>query len=55
MVFDAELPTIYEDMKNKIWMSSEPIGDWFLFKNHTIIRVYGSIEAPYVFPTFLKS
>ena len=27
--------------------------DWFLLKEHTIIRVYGFSHEPYIFPIFL--
>ena len=46
LIFNKELPRVSEDMKSKLQLSSEPIGDWFLFKDHTIIRVYGFSEAP---------
>ena len=42
-------------MKSKMKLSLEPIGDFFLFKDQTIIRVYGFSETPYVLPTFLTS
>ena len=27
--------------------------DWYLFENHTILRIYGLKEDPYLLPTFL--
>ena len=29
------------------------IGDWFLLKEHTIIRIYGFVHEPYILPAFL--
>lgn len=42
-------------MKNKLQLNSKPTGDWFLFNNHTIIKVYAFSGSPYVLPTFLTS
>lgn len=28
-------------------------GDWYLFENHTILRIYGFEDEPYLLPTFL--
>lgn len=30
LIFNAELPRVLEDMKNKLQLRSEPIGDWNL-------------------------
>jgi hypothetical protein len=53
LIFNNEFPRVSEDMKNKLKLSSKPTGDWFLFRDHTIIRVYGFSGAPYILPTFL--
>ena len=29
------------------------VGDWFLLKEHTIIKVYGFVHEPYILLTFL--
>ena len=34
-------------------MINDPIGGWFLYKDFTVIRVYGFIEAPYMLSSFL--
>ena len=34
-------------------MINDPIGDCFLYKDFTIIKVYGFTKAPYMFPSFL--
>ena len=33
--------------------TEDQIGDWFLFQDYNVIRVYGSEEKPYRLPTFL--
>ena len=42
-------------MKNKLHFSTEPIGDWFMFRDHMIIRVYCFIGTPYILPAFMTS
>ena len=39
----------------KIYMqhSSELVGDWFLYEDYTVLRVYGFMEEPYKLPAFL--
>lgn len=54
LFFNAELPRVFQDMNTKLQLSSEPTRYCFLFKDYTIIRVYGFTKAPYVFPFFLK-
>lgn len=55
MFFKTELPRVLEKMRNKLQLNSELIGDWFLFRDHTIIKVYGFTGTPYIFPTFMTS
>ena len=33
--------------------SSEPVGDWFLYKEFTVLRVYGFEDESYRLPVFL--
>jgi hypothetical protein len=41
-------------MKTKLQFTPENrTRDWFLYRDYTIIRVYGFSEAPYILPTFL--
>lgn len=41
-------------MKSKLQLSPETrIGDWFLYKHHTVIKDYYFSEAPYLIPPFL--
>ena len=55
LFFKVELSRVSEEMRNKLQLSTKPIGDWFLFKYHTIIRVYGFTRTPYILPTFMTS
>lgn len=55
MIFDTKFPRVSKDMKSKLQLRSEPTRDWFLFKGHTIIIVYGFTKAPYMLPSFLTS
>lgn len=37
------------ECKNLLQLSSDTkVGDWFLFENHRIIRVYGSMLDPFL-------
>lgn len=55
LLFKDELPRVLEEIKNKLQLSIELIGDWFMFRHHTIIRLYGFTETPYIFPSFMTS
>ena len=54
LLFDEILPRVLEEMK--VMMQSSPedrIGDWFLYKDFTVLRVYGFTGEPYRLPTLL--
>ena len=54
MMFDEVLPRVLEDMKSMMQSSpKDRIGDWFLYKDFTILRIYGFTGKPYRFPAFL--
>ena len=40
-------------MKIHMQHSSEPVGDWFLYEDYIVLRVYGFMEEPYKLPAFL--
>ena len=43
----AEPPRVNEEIKRILQLSEKyKVGDWYLYKNHTEIRVYGEILAP---------
>ncbi len=42
LLYDGPLPWVIPEMVHELQpLSQLLIGDWFLFKDHTIIRVYG--------------
>ena len=54
MLFDEELPHVLEEMKSLMQSSPEDrVGDWFLHKDSTVLRVYGFTGQPYKLPAFL--
>ena len=53
LLFDDVLPRMLEEMKLMIESSSKDrIGYWFLYKDFTILRVYGFTGELYRLPTF---
>ena len=55
LIFGATLPRLTEEMKIYMHHSSEPIGDWFLYEDYKVLRVYGFMEEPYKLPVFLTN
>ena len=53
MIFGISLPRMTEEMKVYMHNSNEPIGDWFLYKYFTVLRVYGFEDEPHGLPVFL--
>lgn len=53
LIFDTELPIVSQEMNNKIHVTSNHTRDWFLYKDHTIIRFDGFTTSPYVMTAFL--
>ena len=53
LIFGTTLPRMTEEMKICMQNSNEPVGDWFLYKEHTVLRIYGFTEEPYKLLTFL--
>ena len=52
--FQERLPKVLPEMKEMLQLSpSKMIGDWFLTKFETIIRLYGFVHHPYILPAFL--
>ena len=47
-------PRVNEEIKKVLQLSEHSrIGDWFLYQNHTEIRVYGCQLTPYKLPKYL--
>ena len=54
MIFETTLPRISHEIKYLLQLSPDTrTGDWYIFENHTMIRVYGFEEELYLLPTFL--
>lgn len=41
LIFGTVLPRIIEEMKAYLQNSNELVGDWFLYKEYTFLRIYG--------------
>ena len=53
LIFCINLPRMIEEMKAYMQNSNEPVGDWFLYKDFIVLRVYGFENEPYRLPLFL--
>ena len=53
LIFGTTLPRMTEEMKICMQNSNEPARDWFLYKENTMLRIYGFIEETYKHPAFL--
>ena len=54
ILFDEELPRVLDEMKCLMQSSPEDrIGDWFLRKDSTVLKIYGFTGHPYKLPAFL--
>ena len=53
-IFQKNLPRVLPEMRNILKLSTEKrIGDWFLFEQRTMIRLYGFFHPPYLLSAFL--
>ena len=52
-IFGITLPRMIEEMKAYMHNSNEPVGDWFLYKDFTMLRIYVFEDEPYRLPVFL--
>ena len=47
-------PRISDDIKNILQLSKQyRVGDWYLYQNHTEIRVYGCELSPFKLPKYV--
>ena len=54
MLFDEVLPRVLEEMKCMMHSSPDDrVGGWFLYKDSTVLRIYGFTGEPYKLPAFL--
>ena len=53
LIFGTSLVMMTKEMKAYLQNSNEPVGDWFLYKEFTILRIYGFEEETYRLLVFL--
>ena len=54
LIFEVNYPRVPQHFQMYLHPRIENhIGDWFLYQDYTVIRIYGSEEQPYRLPTFL--
>ena len=52
--FQNKLPKVLPVMKELLQFSLDKrMGDWFLFEEHTVIRIYGFTHKPCILPAFI--
>lgn len=55
LIFNTVLPRMAKEMKICMQNANEPIGDWFLYKEHIVLKIYGFTEEPYKLPVVLTT
>ena len=54
IIHDSPTPRIFPKQKELLQFSeTDCVGDWYLFEDHTEIRVYGCAFPPYKLPKFV--
>jgi len=54
MVTSTIQPRISQEINRELQLAKKSkVGDWYLYQNHTEIRVYGYQLAPYKLPKYL--
>ena len=54
MLAGSPSPRISLEIKRVLQLSKQTkVGDWYLYQNHTKIRIYGCMLAPYKLPRYL--
>ena len=54
LLFDVSYPRVTLELQECLHPPTKDwIGDWFLFENYTMIRVYGFDKPPYRLPAYL--
>ena len=49
-------PRIMEEIRKSLQLSDQTkTGDWYLYQNYTVLRIYGCELAPYKLPKFLPT
>ena len=53
-LFETPYPRVSQELQECLHLPIEDyVGDWFLFEDYTVIRVYGFEGPPYRLPAFL--
>lgn len=55
LIFGITLPRMTDEMKAYLQNSNEPVRDWFLYNDFTVLRIYGFEDEPYRLPVFLTN
>ena len=54
VIFQDNLPKVLPQMEEVLQFNPDRrVGEWFLLKDHIIIRVYGFVHEPYILPVYL--
>lgn len=54
LIHEEQFSRVCQELQECLHVAIETyVGDWILYKDYTIIRVYGSEISPYKLPTFL--
>jgi len=54
LLYEDKLPRVTKEMRKSLQLSEgKTTGDWFLYNDVMVIRVYGFWGFPYVFPALL--
>jgi hypothetical protein len=55
IIFQGEHPPkLFPECRQMLQLTPDTkVGDWYIFEDHTIIRIYGSEFKPYLLPLFL--
>jgi hypothetical protein len=53
LIYGMSLPRFSEEMKAHMHSSSEPVGDWLLYKEFIVLKIYGFEDEPYRVRVFL--
>lgn len=54
LIYEEQFPRVCQELQECLHPTIETyVRDWILYKDYTVIRVYGSELSPYKFPTLL--
>jgi len=53
VIFGSTMPRINEELKLLLQNPTDLVGDWFCYKEFTVMRIYGYQGEPYKLPIFL--